>query len=44
MFLNKVKDTVGLNTFKKNKMKYSFDPKIFFLKPSKSLPSNSFTY
>ena len=41
MFLNKVKDTVGLNTFKKDRMKYSFDPKIFFSKPI--LPSNSFT-
>ena len=40
MFLNKVKDTVGLNTFKKDRMKYSFDPKIFFSKPI--LPSNSF--
>ena len=41
MFLNKVKDTVGLNTFKKDRMKYSFDPKTFFSKPT--LPSNSFT-
>ena len=41
MFLNKVKDNVDLNTFKKNKMKYSFDPKTFFSKPT--LPSNSFT-
>ena len=40
MFLNKVKDTVVLNTFKKDRMKYSFDPKIFFSKPI--LPSNSF--
>ena len=40
MFLNKVKDTEGLNTFKKDRMKYSFDPKIFFSKPI--LPSNSF--
>ena len=29
-----------LNTFKKDRMKYSFDPKIFFSKPI--LPSNSF--
>jgi hypothetical protein len=29
MFLNKVKDTVDLNTFKKDRMKYSFDPKAF---------------
>ena len=41
MFLNKVKDNVDLNTFKKDRMKYSFDPKIFFSKPI--LPSNSFT-
>jgi putative hemolysin len=41
MFLNKVKDTVGLNTFKKDRMKYSFNPKIFFSKPT--LPRNSFT-
>ena len=40
MFLNKVKDNVDLNTFKKDRMKYSFDPKIFFSKPI--LPSNSF--
>ena len=40
MFLNKVKDTEGLNTLKKDRMKYSFDPKIFFSKPI--LPSNSF--
>ena len=41
MFLNKVKDTVGLNTFKKDRMKYSFNPVIFFSKPT--LPRNSFT-
>jgi putative hemolysin len=41
MFLNKVKDNVDLNTFKKDRMKYSFDPKAFFSKPA--LPSNSFT-
>ena len=32
MFLNKVKDNVDLNTFKKDRMKYSFDPKAFFSK------------
>jgi len=40
MFSNKVKNTGSLNTFKKDRMKYSFDPKIFFSKPI--LPSNSF--
>ena len=41
MFLNKVKGNVDFNTFKKYRIKYSFDPKTFFSKLN--LPSNSFT-
>ena len=41
MFLNKVKNTVSLNTFKKDRMKYALDLKTFFYKPT--FPSNPFT-
>ena len=41
MFLNKVKNTVSLNTFKKDRMKYVLDPKTFFYKPT--LPSYPIT-